>query len=426
MNILHVIPVYEPAYIYGGPVSSVSQLCRSLAALGARVSVFTTNANGSGTLDVPTDVPVDVGGVTVWYFARGGLLGIGSRALAAACSRESAKFDLIHVTGMWQRLAVPACRSARRAGTPYIVSARGGFNPWAWRRRRLKKLFYWHLFERRNFFESAAVHFTAEEERANAAGLLPRRCPNFVVPNGVNLERLKLYPDKVTEFRRQLPIPADAKVLLYIGRIHPAKGLDLLIGCMDAVRSRCPAAHLVLLGPRDSGEYSRLAKLCSEARLDNCVHFLPGLHGEDLPSAYGAADLFAFPSHGENFGMSAVEAMSCGLPVIVSEQVNIASDIEKAGAGVRLAREPRLWAETILELLHNPDRRSRMAERARRAARDLYDLPKVARLMLRAYEDVLHGARSPECRWSGPIGGPALKKEGQSGLSAVALNTDRL
>ncbi len=131
MRILHFIPVYKPAWQYGGPVRSISQLCEELVKQGITVHVVTTNANGKEELDVPINQPIDVDGVQVIYFKYNRFpWGIDSFALRRSIYDVIGKYDLLHMSAMWQPLAIPVVSAAKKARVPYIYSLRGGVNPW--------------------------------------------------------------------------------------------------------------------------------------------------------------------------------------------------------------------------------------------------------------------------------------------------------
>ena len=402
LKILHVIPVFEPAFLYGGPVSSVAALCRDMVSEGQDVTVFTTNANGKEVLDVPTDRFCDVSGVRVRYFPRNRGIGIASRALVRGCRENMQKYDVLTLSGMWQPTAIAACRAAQKAGVPYVVFVDGGFNPWAWRYKRWKKAIYWMLFEKRNFAKSAAIRFTAEQERENAIRLMPRSCSSFIVPNGIDPSKFTINEAEARDFRARIGVPVAGRLVGYVGRIHPVKGLDLLLKAFALVSVGDRPPHLALIGPEEAGESRKLRTLAGDLGILPRVHFVPLVSGRELVAAYAAEDVFALPSHGENFGMSAVEAMACGVPVIISEHVDIAREIVAAGAGIELQRDVDLWRKTLTELLVNAEWRCAMGKKARETALRLYDSKHVARLMIRALEDTLTGRRSPECSWKGP------------------------
>lgn len=194
MRIGVVTGYYKPAYGYGGPARSIPAMCEALAQLGAQVTVFTTNANRPARLEVPLRQPLNVDGVTVWYFPLS-LDGqfFYSRALAQACRERLGEFDLAVLELLWAQAMGPAGRACIRAGVPYVVPLRGQLQPWSRKHKFWKKWLYFNLFARRYLNRAAALHCTDRAEAASLAGL-GLRAPSFVVPNAVDAARFARLP----------------------------------------------------------------------------------------------------------------------------------------------------------------------------------------------------------------------------------------
>jgi len=350
LRILHYTGVYAPAWSYGGPPRSVSTLCEGLAALGHEVTVLTTNAGLEKRADIPVDRSVRRGGVEVRYFpAAFDRMGLRSPALEAAVAERAGSFDVVHVTGVWQPTSRAACRAARCAGRPYVCSPRGALGRYSFTQKPWKKWPYFLLWERGNLNGAAASHYTSRME-LEECGRLGLRAPGFVVPNSVNLESWRRDEAGGRAWRRDNAIAENDFLLLYAGRLHHKKGLDLLIAACAELPARSPW-KLALVGYDEDGTGARLRAAFAEAGLAGRLLMLPGVEAEQLARIYSAADVFVFPSRHENFGNVVIEALACGCPVMISDQVGVADQLESVEGVTVLQRLPVRWTNALLRLM---------------------------------------------------------------------------
>ena len=352
MRLLHYTATYAPAWSWGGPPRSVSNLCEGLAALGHEVSVFTTNAGLEHDVAITVGRPVERNGVHVTYYpARRGVLGIVSTELEAAVKQNAARFDLIHLCGAWQPTSPAAVSVARRAGIPYVVSPRGMLQRYSFSQKPWKKWLWYYLRERGQLRHAAAIHCTSRlEDREMARLHLP--APRFIVPNVIPTTMWRRDTVAGSRFRTELGLGSDDLLLLYAGRLHHKKGLELLPAVCAELSRRRPV-RLVLAGPDEDGTQGRLVQDFNTRGLAGCVRFLGKVGTSELVAAYSAAQVFVFPSRDENFGNVAVEALACGCPVVLGRGVGAAEDLADLAA-VRVAElEPVAWAEAIGSLTAN-------------------------------------------------------------------------
>ncbi|MFB0534683.1 MAG: glycosyltransferase [Anaerolineae bacterium] len=400
-KVLHVTPIYEPAWEKGGVVRAISQLCRGLSGLGLDVTVYTTDSSGDGWLPVPSHQPVDVGGVRVFYFHTPWPRKFRySGALAQACRESIGHFDVVHLASFWNYPGIPAGLEARRQGVPYVISTHGTLISSALRQSRLgwlKKWLYLRAIEDSNLRGAAAIHYTSEIERETIgqSGWGP---PTFVVPNGLDFREFDALPAR-DEARARLGLSSDALVVTFLGRLNPGKALDVLIQAFARVVRQLPPTRLLLAGPDDGCE-AALRSLVSQLRLEEQVRFLGFVSSDERAYLLSASDLFALTSWSENFSYTAVEAMGAGLPVLLSEHVGIGREVEADGAGRVVPVQVDAIAEELRRLLSQPDLLKDMGRKAHASARKRYGIQEVAELMAMAYEDVLTGRRRPECQWS--------------------------
>lgn len=399
MRILHVTPIYEPAWKAGGVVRSTSLLCRALAELGHEVTVFTTNSDGKGYLDVPVNVPVEVGGVKVYYFHTNFPSFFRySRQLKIVCKKMITDFDIIHITSFWNYPGIPAAREATKAGIPYVVSTRGTLTPGALSRKLWKKWLYLHLVDYRIMKKASAIHFTTRLEMESTKWLKRLRIPNFIIPNGLNFDEFNEPPSK-KEAKKKFGFPNDNLLVSYLGRLDPRKGLDVFIRAFRKIANIYPHVNLVIAGP-DYGYKSKLRNIISSLELQNKVTFIDYISPKERNIFLSATDLFVLPAYeGENFGNAAVEAMAAGVPVLVSENVGICDAVREDGAGLVVPVDENAIANALSEMISNPTRLKEMSKAAYESARKRYDIKVVAKLMAKAYKDILTGRRSLEVEW---------------------------
>lgn len=248
---------------------------------------------------------------------------------------------VVVVHGLWQYHALAASRAARVANVPLLVYPHGMLDPWALRQSRWLKTAVWWGFNRRVFRQAAGVCFTTEEERSLAAsrlGSIPGK--QVIVPLGVeeppdSIQALKAgFLHAHPEFDRK-------SLFLFLGRLHPKKGCDLLLRAFSQWRAAGydpqREAHLRFAGPPHESRYqTELEQLCLQLGLElgSDVSFAGALMGRDKWAALAAAEVLVLPSHQENFGLVVAEALACELPVLLSDKVNTAPFIEQHGAGL--------------------------------------------------------------------------------------------
>ena len=390
MKLLHVVASYAPAWRYGGPVQSVAALCQGLARLGEDVTVYTTNVDGASDLAVPLGQPVVRHGVKVHYFqVQPPRHWSFSWALTRALQKEVANFDLVHLHGVFVYPALAAGFYCRKYGIPYFLSPRGMLCNVAYGMKSLRKRMYLALLERRNLNAARAVHFTTIDEQRQ---MIPIRLgpPAFVVPNSLDLDAFASLP-AYGSFRAKHPETTGKRLILFLGRMHRIKGLDRLAEAFGRAREKIQDAHLVIAG-YDLEGYGRVVRgrLREQGILER-VTFTGPLVGEDKLAAFRDCDLFVLPSYQENFGMAALEAMACGLPVVVSKGVYLYPEIEQAGAGLVVDGDPAGLAGAFEMLLQDSTLRARMGEAGRWLVRERFSAERVADQMRSVYRNILAG-----------------------------------
>jgi len=386
MKILHVIANLAPRY--GGPSKACWEMARAVAQLGHQVSIYTTNQDGPGELEVPLNRPVQRDGVAVRYFPIQAPRFWGtSLPLARALRRKVPASDLVHIHSLYLFHDLVAGHWCRRYGVPYLVRPHGTLDPFIHRRHRWRKRLMERLFEDRNIRRAAALHFTTAEEEKLAAPFT-FQTPGLVVPLGINWEEFAELPEP-GEFRRRHPEIGDKAIILFFGRINFKKGLDILARAFGAVARRREDVHLVIAGPDNEGWGARVRTWLAEEGMGARITFTGMLLGPEKLAVLRDAGLFVLPSYSENFGLAVVEAMAAGLPVIISDKVNIWREVQAAGAGRVIPADASALADQLLDLLDNPGAATHMGQKGRSLVQERFPWPRIARSLVEAYERII-------------------------------------
>ena len=324
MKILRSIHSVNPAV--GGPIEGVRQSSAVLARLGHVVELI--------SLDAPGDPWVRDCSVPVHAMGNGrGGYGYSPRFTEWIRERH-ADYDAVIVHGIWQYSSLGVWRALRGTSTPYFVFPHGMLDPWFNRTyplKHLKKLLYWPL-EYRVLRDAAAVLFTSESERRLAReSFYFYRCNEVVVNYGTAAPTVDLSAAR-EEFFDRFPELRGKRLLLFLGRLHEKKACGLLLQAFAL--SGGATLHLVMAGPCADDDYlAELKRLAAADRNASHVTFTGMLTGTAKWGAFAGAEAFVLPSHQENFGIAVAEALAVGLPVLISNQVNIWREIESDRAG---------------------------------------------------------------------------------------------
>jgi glycosyltransferase involved in cell wall biosynthesis len=325
MRILHVIATLNPAS--GGPAAAVRSLIEFSPA-GYANEVVTLDDPAASFL-AELDFPVHALGPTRTRY------GFNTKLLPWLRQNRS-RFDGAIVNGLWQYCGFAIWRAFRNH-TPYVVFAHGMLDPYfrrAFPFKHLKKSIYWLAAEYWILRSAHRVLFTTEREAGLArTNFRPNRWQAQVVLYGASL------PDGDPEAQKRAffalaPELRGHRFLLFLGRINRKKGCDLLIDAFLQAAPLDPALHLAVAGPDEQHWRASLQRRVTKAGLTDRVHWTGPLYGAPKWGAYRACEAFILPSHQENFGIAIAEAMACGKPVLLSDQVNIAPEVVAQGAAL--------------------------------------------------------------------------------------------
>jgi len=369
MRVLHVISSVDARL--GGPSLALGGLAVAQRNAGVDVGILTTYRDEE---DTSVCDRLRAAGVAVRRVgpATGPLWR--AAGLDEAAEEEVARADVVHVHALWEEAQHLAARACQRLGKPYVVRPCGMLDPWSLSQGKWKKRLYmlWRL--RRNLNRAAGLHFTTTIER-DLTGPLKLRAPAIVEPNGLDLAEYADLPPR-GQWRSKWPAIGDRPVVLFMSRLHPKKGLDLLIPAFASIAQK--DAVLVIAGPSEDGYGQTVRALAVTHGVADRVIFPGMLGGREKLAALVDADLFVLPSYQENFGNVVVEAMAAGTPVVVSDQVNLWPEVAEARAGGVVELDvPAIARETVKWLADDARRAAGLRGRAYALAR--YDWAAIAR-----------------------------------------------
>lgn len=374
LRIVHVLASLDPAQ--GGPPQVVLRLADAQARLGADVVV----AHGRHGEEVERLVRGASESLPGGPRARRVELPALLRRSAHPHPIRPGAVDLVHLHMLWEPAIAAAAWRCRRLGIPYLVQPHGVLGPWALAQKRLKKSISMRLVHRRILERALFLQVLNEQERRGVERLgLP--VPIEVVPNGVVIEELERRIDRAV-LERRVPALAGAPFVLFLSRLHPGKGLDLLAPAFARVAASRPDVHLVVAGPDAGAEQSFRAAVAATAAAPR-VHVVGPLLGDEKLAALGAAEVFVLPSQQEAFSIALLEAMAAGRAVVATEGCNF-PEVAEAGAGLVVPSDERRIAEAIERILADSKLRAAMGVRGAALVRKRYTWDAAARASLEA------------------------------------------
>lgn len=373
MKILHVVPSYKPAYVYGGTIESVARLCEALAHAGEEVTVYTTNANGKEELDVATGKEQLVDGVKVFYFKR-----IFSDPYYIAPSlwkqlyRNCKNYDVVHIHSWWNMIVIVATLICTMRRVKTIVSPRGMFSDYVLNhsKQQLKRLI--HLGLGRWLLKKNRFHATSEAEYKECAALIPG-WKGFVIPNIIWLPPLRLARPEHACF-----------TIIFLSRIHPKKGLELLMEALSHLSEPC---MLKIAGFGDEQYMQQLKKKADLLGVSEKIEWLGWRNRDEKFSTLLQADLFALTSYNENFGNVVIEALYAGTPVLVSSEVGACNFVEVYNLGWICKPEINSIVQQLQQAMADTEKRKHINAVAPGFASNYYSEKALQPLYLQHYRE---------------------------------------
>jgi glycosyltransferase involved in cell wall biosynthesis len=392
MKILVVTP-YLGA-IYGGTSRAIAELAQEISNCSSTiVDIIATDANGLKKLDVSLFRWLPEEHHRIQYFScwnRNDF--IISSSMVSWLFNHIVDYDLVHTNTIFSPLVLLMHWICQFRKVPYIVTPHGMLEPWALSYKAWKKRFYYTLLEKPALQQASAIHVLANSE-ANNVKSLGFNHP-VVVPNGIHRQEFETLPDPEV-FYQQFPDTRNKTLILFLGRIDPKKGLDLLAPAFAKAHDQFPQTHLVVAGPNSIGFFTTARSYFAQAGCLNAVTFTGMLTGSLKHAALAAASLYVAPSYSEGFSMSVLEGMASGLPCIITTGCNFP---EAAAAQVAhvVNIDASAIANALIQCLSNPQQAKAMGARAREFIFQNYTWEQASKKMLQVYQAIIEKKPLPE------------------------------
>lgn len=385
MKILQIVP--SISLVYGGPSQMVLGLSAALAQLGQEVTIITTDSNGDtgqAPLDVPLGVPVSQNGYQIYYFPCSPFRRYKfSLDLFTWLANRAKDYDIAHIHALFSPVSSISASIARYRQLPYILRPLGTLDPADLQKKRQLKQIYANFLEKPNLAAAAAVHFTSQQE-CQTAERFNIKTKDIVIPLGVDFFNPQALP--VTGF----DLPENKPIILYMSRLDPKKGLDLLLPSLERLLEKGLDFHFVLAGgnPQDREYENRIKNQIERSILGKNTTITGFVTGEVKNSLLARADLFVLPSYYENFGIAVAEAMAAGIPVVISDRVDLHPAVAAAAAGWVTACQLEDLTNTLATAITHPEIRQQRGKNAKDLVLNQYSWSAIAEQLLTVYENL--------------------------------------
>jgi len=352
MKILHIIPTYKPAYVYGGPIFSVSLICENLVREGHEVLMLTTTANGEKELEVPIGQVQNVDGVPTIYFARWTKDHTHfSPGLMWNVFVKCKKYDTVHIHSWWNIPVMVSVLLCWLRGVKPVLSPRGMLSDFTFGENHSSLKGIFHSTVGKFLLKKTRLHLTAEAEQKEIESL---GADSFVLPNYIQLADPAMLEKKQER--------NSVFTMLFLSRVHPKKNLE---GLFHALQNMGFDFRLKIAGMGEEGYIQELKTLAGTLGINEKIEWLGAVHGAEKVDAYASADLFVLPSFNENFANVVVESLSAGTPVMVSEAVGLAGYVKERSLGWICGTEAASIGQVLEQIFAESDKLEEVGQKAK-------------------------------------------------------------
>jgi glycosyltransferase involved in cell wall biosynthesis len=380
MQVLYILPFFTPSR--GGSVEVPCQMAKSLSEKGHKITIVTTDFEFNKTYAASLEA-YGVHIIAAKCVANLGLF-LYSPSLKSWLNENVNKFDVVHMHNYRSYQNIIACASAKKHGIPFVLQPHGSL-PKIVEKKTLKTLF--DVFWGRKIINAASKIIAVSNTEVNQFkkfGVDPSKI--VTIPNGLDLQKYSNLPP-IGKFREKYGIK-EKHMILYLGRIHKIKGIDLLIKSFNSFTKETNNAILVIAGP-DAGYLRTLEKLAKELRIEKKILFTGPLYDMDKLEAYVDADVYVLPSIYEAFPVTLLEACACSTPVITTDRCGLA-DIIDGQAGLVVPYNENALCRALSLILGDEAMRQEFGKKGKLLVREQFNLEKISKQIETLYQSILH------------------------------------
>jgi glycosyltransferase involved in cell wall biosynthesis len=385
MKVLVIAPYLAP--VYGGTSKAILELAQSLGQQGVMVDIISSNADGVGKLSSPVGQWIQESHYRIGYFScwhHNDL--ILSPSLITWLIQHVNEYDVVHINTIFSPLLSFVYLICQWSRVPYLMTPHGMLDKWALAYKPRKKELFLKLFDLPALNRASAIQVLTTSESENLMDLRVT-APTLLVPNGIHRQDFAVIPSPVL-FQQNFPATQGKKIILFLGRIDPKKGLDLLAPAFAKALAIYPDVHLVVAGPDNIGFMPKVVDYFEGAGCMAAVTFTGMLTGQLKYSALAAASIYVSPSYSEGLSMSILEGMAMGLPCIITTGCNF-PEAGTARSALVVDINADEIANGLIECLNNPHQSKLLGERARQFVFENYTWDRVASNLSQAYQDIV-------------------------------------
>jgi glycosyltransferase involved in cell wall biosynthesis len=393
MRMLHLIPYYIRADKTGGPAVYLNNLAQSIVDCGIDVTIVTTNGNLSDEVAVDFTgefCKVDEAGIPTIYLHRKKTFlpptFYYAPALPGWLNDNLYHYDIVIVHGIWTYFGWAARMACQKVGKPYLLFVHGSLDGWALKYHGYKKLPYWHLVEKYNFQGSSGVLALCRDEEAQIRAMGIQK-PVGIIPHSLVFP-LSMLDEPRQQLAKNWPELSEKPFVYFMSRLHPKKGLDILLAAWKHVCHCYPGWRLVIAGPDEDGYQSKLLEQVKTLSIQDTVIFTGLVTGDIKTALLQSAALFVLPSYSEGVPLAVIEALGYSLPVLITTDCHL-PEVAKAGAGLIILPETDSIIVNLDRLMADASLRQVMGQRAQKLVRERFNPEEISKNFLHFCQSVL-------------------------------------
>lgn len=392
LNILHV--VNDVSVLAGGVGAVALEMFREQRNLGNNAAIWSIDSTNKHNQAVTQSILEGQSDLTIFGTLGPRFLGFSPAMEKTALNEIGGGYQILHQHSIWLAVSRVTNNWRSKFDRPTVITPHGTLEGFALDRSNWKKQLALIAYEMKNLKSASCLQATAEEE-AISFRRFGLKNPIAIIPNGISEDWLQSDGD-MQKFRELFSIQPERRLLLFLSRIHPQKGLPMLFEAMSQLSNRLDDWLLVIAGPDESGHQHELEQQIEKFGLSNRVIFVGSLHGAEKRDAFAAADVFVLPTHSENFGIVIAEALGAGVPVITTRGAPwVDLQTYKCGWWVHVSIDA--IGEALLEATQCPKAELvTMGQRGRMLVSEKYSWPKVAEQSLQLYKWLLGQESRPD------------------------------